>query len=256
MQILYVIYSNPKAAFILRYEKLESFKKLNNRSLSVVSLGKRANRKNVYLKSLIFLTVSIVINTPYIFIFKLENVSETIVELKPDLKTISQHPMWLKSIAIAYFLKDSSCLLFIVVLNLVISVYLKDGISSLKLGKSSMISESLESHETETRILVNPTRRVYRPKERKVFYMILLLGILLLAGNLPEAIYRVKRTLNILFFTRRNYLPHYLLVSNILSFVCSYFKLFVYLLFSKTFLKQFERSFASFSTRNRNSIYV
>ena len=219
-------------------------------------MDKRASRKNVYLKSLIFLTVSIVINTPYIFIFKLENVSETIIELKPDLKTINEHPMWLKLIAIVYFLKDSSCLLFIVVLNLVISVYLKDGISSLKLGKNSMVSESLESHETETRILVNPTRRIYIPKERKVFYMILTLSFLLLAGNLPEAIYRVKRTLNVLFFTKRNYLPHYLLVSNILSFVCFYFKLFVYLFFSKTFRKQFKRSFVSFSTRSRNLIYV
>ena len=204
-------------------------------------LVERKNRNiSVYAASLIFLLISLLINIPYIFIFKIEssaqvNSNETMVILKPDIEVIS-NPIWLNSIAIVYFLKDSFSIFLICSFNLKISMGLR--------------KRSYKAENQNCNSLSSKSRR----KERKVSYMILLLCIFLFASNIPEPFYRIKRKLNLLFFTKFNYLGYYLAISNIISFLCSYFKLFIYLIFSKTFLRQFKMSFLRKRLNISNSI--
>ena len=195
---------------------------------------RKIGSNGVYAAWLIFLLISLLINIPYIFIFKIEssaqvNTNETIVILKPDIEVMS-NPIWLNSIAIVYFLKDSFSIFLICSFNLKISIGLRKRSFSLNKDENQN-SNSLSSTS--------------RRKERKVSYMILLLCIFLFASNISEPFYRIKRKLNLLFFTKFNYLGYYLAISNIISFLCSYFKLFIYLIFSKTFLRQFKKSFLS-----------
>lgn len=238
--------------------------------LNVISSSHKTNKHSrsisysmsVVKTCLILLFGSLVINTPYIFIFKIENypLSTSAIEnsssldnnnfiLTPDLDAISDHPFWLKSIAVVYFLKDTCCLAFICVLNIMISLSLRNGSKSTHaepVQSARAKTLSTVSFDNETQIdkrMSKNFKLFYRRKERKVSHMILFLSILLLVGNLPETVYRMKRKLNMLFFTKFNYLAYYLIISNIISFVSAYFKLFIYLYFSKTFLEQFRQCF-------------
>lgn len=262
------------------------------------NVSTRYGSTHVYQVCLLLLVIGLAINTPYIFLFKIDTSSiangknmtraiETATNtniLAPDLKAISEHPYWFKLLAVVYFLKDTCFLTLICALNAMISISLRNGTkpssnqstvtnklmpnnnatdanNNRYLTVSSKMGTTADlSYETESQIdskLSQNFKLFYRRKERKVSHMILFLSILLLVGNLPETFYRIKRKLSILFFTSFDYLGYYLIISNIISFVSSYFKLFIYLHFSKTFLKQFKISFLSLcllSNRNRRHV--
>lgn len=198
--------------------------------------------------SLTLLAISILINIPYIFVFKTEITSDNQVALNPDLN--DENPTWLKLIALVYFLKDFVCLSIIFIFNFMLSYSLKRTNQRLSISKKESMPTSNGEHKSADELQVQAEmsrsfNRFYGGKERQVAQMIVFLSALFLVGHLPETFYRINRKLSILLFSDVNYLNYYLIISNIISFVSSYFNLLIYLYFSRTFFEQFKKTFLS-----------
>lgn len=251
---------------------------------------------SVNMVGVILLVVSVIINTPYLFIFRVDdafinesssstnNNSVTATTtlsllLKPNMLIINEF-VHLKSLAVVYFLKDFVFLVFVCMFNLLVTLSLRNNLKTHNntdnnnktdlvvaenlintpttttpqamsarnqlpngsISNTNFSNQDLTATSVNNRISKNFNAQ-YKQKEKKVSYMILFLCILFLIGHLPETLYRLKRKLNILFITNFNYLDHYLIISNMISFVSSYLKLFIYLGFSKMFSEQFKATF-------------
>jgi hypothetical protein len=242
---------------------------------------------SVNMVGVILLVVSVIINTPYLFIFRVDdafitkstnNSSVTATTtlsllLKPNMLIINEFGH-LKSLAVVYFLKDFVFLVFVCVFNLLVTLSLRNNLKTHnnnnnktdlvvaenlintptttppQVARNQLPNGSISNTNCSNQDLTATVNRIsknfnaqYRQKEKKVSYMILFLCILFLIGHLPETLYRLKRKLNILFITNFNYLDHYLIISNMISFVSSYLNLFIYLGFSKMFSEQFKETF-------------
>lgn len=219
------------------------------------NLKKQINETTTYVNlfGLLIFIFSLIINIPYLIIFK---VDDQVIEnrtrlLEPDLLKSTINP--LKPIAIVYFLKDFFLLTGVCILNIIVVISLKKNLKSKK-------EKSESTSRTQTTVNIAPDspnlivstplvtvnkqfKRSFEKKEKNISYMILFLCLVFLVAHLPETVYRLKRKLRILFFTRVNYLDYYLVISNMISFVTSYFKILIYLYFSRTYYLQFKATF-------------
>lgn len=250
-----------------RYEKLTDLKHLvssSTRKATATSTPKKSTYKttvgvcNRHLSSPssvgpLLMALSLAINTPYIFIYNAIDHESNM--LAPDLHVASsQPPVWLKLLAVAYFLKDFLGLVFVCGFNFMVLLALRavrvNSSTSASSAAHSPVSSTAEVNGNESRATTRSLGfgRLYERKENRVAQMVVFLSVLFLIGHLPETFYRIKRKLNILFFTSHqiNYLSYYLVVANCVSFVSAYANLFIYLYFSRTFKEQFKESFCPY----------
>lgn len=261
---------------------------------------------SAYSKIMLLLVLSVLINIPYLSIYEIIKVEDyygqnnssfsnklnstidlvrmnitgenddanTHYVVHPNLKSVTRFT-WLVPLAIVYFLKDFLLLIFIITLNILVTVSVKRKYKEMSRSlrenndlKKSYQSCSLEVYELkpkpyeldlesqlihtsdEPNPIVNShdrnlgsRLRYYNNKERRVALMITCLSIVFLIGHLPETFYKLTKKLNIILNNSYMYLDYFLLIANFISFFSSFLNFFIYYNFSHMFKSQFRKLF-------------
>ena len=224
-----------------------------------------------------FFLASILLNTPYLFVYEIEQKLNSIyiikneTHFKYDYKIIKSNFFSNKSnnnmLVMIEISKDVLLLMFVFTINLLISLSFK------KQLKKKYRSEMNRERENKTRrySASNPhsnskeipksskyfVRKFHYSSsmkssrimsnyrlERRVTLMILCLCLIFLFGHVPDMLYKIKSCLhNNYRLVNFNYLPIYLIFANLMSFSTRGLNFFVYFFFNYSFREALKKIF-------------